>query len=129
MTLLNDTEKVIFLINALERHIEKLSSEDIFANYLDSIRCFLNTNDPILQKAAFSNSELFIDNFFHILSNQISFKQAIGTLIAVLDKVGYVDPIDAAAVILEFEQLLKQMPLEETEKLYTVRWASDGYRG
>lgn len=129
MTFLNDTEKVTFLIHILDRHIAKLPSEDTFANYLESIRGFLKTNDSILQKAAFSNSELFIDNLSHILSNQITFKLAIGALIAAFDKVGYVDPIDAAAIILEFEQLLHQMPLEEAENLNSERWATDKNRG
>lgn len=129
MTLLSDNEKVTFLINTLERHIEKFPSEDTFANYLESIHVFLKTKDPILQKAAFSNSELFIDNLSHILSNHITFKRAIGSLIAAFDKVGYVDPMDAAAIILEFEQHLKQMPIEEAEKLYKERWTTDRYRG
>lgn len=129
MTLLNDTEKVTLLINILDRHIEKLLSEDTFANYLESIRGILKTDDSILQKAAFSNSELFIDNLSHILSNQITFKLAIGALIAALDKLGYVDSMDAAAIILEFEQLLNQMSIEEAENLYYERWAVNKNRG
>ena len=65
MTLLNDEEKVAFLIELLDRQIDNLPGENSFANYLESIRGFLKTKDPILQKAAISNSELFIDNFSH----------------------------------------------------------------
>lgn len=125
MTLLNDTEKVALLINVLDRHIDKLPGEDTFANYLESIRGFLKTKDPILQKAAFSNSELFIDNISHSISNQITFKQAIGSLIAAFDKVGYADSMDASAIILEFEELLKQMPIEEAKDIYKERWIAE----
>lgn len=128
MTLLNDEEKVTFLIDLLERHIDKLPSENSFVNYLESIRGFLKTKDPILQKTAISNSELFIDNFSHVLNNCITSKQAVGSLIAAFDKVGYADSMDAAAIIIEFEDLLKQMSEEEAEKLYNERWIIDKYR-
>lgn len=122
MTLLNDTEKVAFLISILDHHIKKLPSEDTFANYLESIRFFLSTNDSINQKAAISNSELFIDNLAYHLSNQITAKRAVGTLIASLNKVGYLEAMDAAAIILEFEQLLEQLSLEEAENICKERW-------
>lgn len=63
------------------------------------------------------------------MSNQITIKHATGALIAAFDKVGYVDSMDAAAIILEFEQLLNQMSIEEAENLYNERWAIDKYRG
>lgn len=50
MTLLNDEEKVAFLIELLERHMSKFPAESNLANYLESIRGFLKTKDPILQK-------------------------------------------------------------------------------
>lgn len=49
------------------------------------------------------------------LRKQITFKQAIGSLIAAFDKVGYADSMDAAAIILTFEKHLTQMNLEEAE--------------
>ena len=58
MTLLNDEEKVTFLIDLLDRHIDKLRSENSFVNYLESIRVFLKTKDPILQKTAISGNGL-----------------------------------------------------------------------
>ncbi|MFH5181451.1 hypothetical protein ACHHV8_01700 [Paenibacillus sp. TAB 01] len=122
MTLLNDTEKVAFLIHVLNRHIEKLPSDDTIACYLESIRGFLKTKDATLQKAAFSNSELFLDNIACMLRTQITFKQAIGSLIVAFDKVGYADSMDAAAIILEFGQLLEQMPAVEAENIFTERW-------
>ncbi|WP_442602774.1 hypothetical protein [Paenibacillus sp. KN14-4R] len=125
MTLLNDEEKVTFLIGLLERHIDKLPSENSFANYLESIRGFLKTKDPILQKAAFSNSELFIDNFSHTLNNCITSKQAVGSLIAAFEKVGYADSMDVAAVIIEFENLLQRLSIAEVENLYKERWMTD----
>ena len=122
MSLLNDSEKVKFLIDVLDRHIDKLSGETTLANYLESIRGFLKTEDPNLHKVAFSNSELFADNLAYKLNSQISRKQSIGSLIAALDKVGYADSMDAAALILEFEELLNQMPTEEAETMYKERW-------
>ncbi len=122
MTLLDDTEKVAFLISTLNRHIKKLPSENAFANYLESIQIFLSTNDSINQKAAISNSELFIDNLTYQVDNQITAKRAVGTLIASLNKVGYLDAMDAAAIILEFEQLLEQLSLEEAENICKERW-------
>lgn len=65
MTLLNDEEKVAFLIELLERHMNKLPGESNFSNYLESICGFLKTKDPILQKAALYNTELFIDSISH----------------------------------------------------------------
>ncbi|MUG74032.1 hypothetical protein [Paenibacillus validus] len=62
MALLNETEKVDFLIDLLDQHMQKLPDEDILRNYLESIHGFLKTNDSILQKAAISNSVLFMDN-------------------------------------------------------------------
>lgn len=96
---------------------------------LESIRGFLKTKDPILQKAAFSNSELFIDNFSYVLNNHITLKQAVGSLIAAFDKVGYADSMDAAVIIIKFEDLLKQMPVEDAENFYKERWITDKYRG
>ncbi|GFN33859.1 hypothetical protein [Paenibacillus xylaniclasticus] len=125
MSLLNDSEKVKFLIDVLDRHIDKLSGETTLANYLASIRGFLKTEDPNLQKVAFSNSELFVDNLAYKLNSQISYKQSIGSLIAALDKVGYADSMDAAALILEFEELLNQMPTEEAETIYKERWVDN----
>ncbi|WP_240418714.1 hypothetical protein [Paenibacillus periandrae] len=129
MTLPNDGEKVNILIELLERHIDKLPSENSFANYLESIRGFLKTKDPILQKAAFSNSELFIDNFSNVLNNHITSKQAVGSLIAAFDKVGYADSMDAAMIIIKFEDFLKQMPVVDAENFYEERWITDKYRG
>ncbi|UJF33756.1 hypothetical protein [Paenibacillus hexagrammi] len=122
MTLLDDTEKVTFLISSLDRHIKNLPSKNAFANYLESIRIFLSTNDSINQKAAISNSELFVDNLTYQLCNQITAKRAVGTLIASLNKVGYLEAMDAAAIILEFEQLLEQLSLEEAENICKERW-------
>ncbi|WP_339372085.1 hypothetical protein [Paenibacillus elgii] len=126
MTLLNDTEKVTFLINLLDHHIKKLSKEDIFANYLESIRIFLKTKDSILQKAAFSNSELIIDNLSYTLGNRTTYRQAIGTLVAAFEKVGFTDSMEAAAIILEYEQLLIQMTSDEAENIYKERWETNG---
>ena len=61
MSLLNDGEKVAFLIDILNRHIQKLPCGDTFRNYLESICGILKHDDSFLQKAAFANSELFID--------------------------------------------------------------------
>jgi hypothetical protein len=47
MTLLNDAERVAFLISLLDRHINELPSEDTFANYLESLHGFLKTKDPV----------------------------------------------------------------------------------
>jgi hypothetical protein len=110
------------LIRTLDRHIKQLHIEDTFSNYLESIRIFLSTKESINQKAAISNSELFIDNLAYHLSDQITVKRAVGTLIASLKKVGYFEAMDAAAIILEFEQLLGQLPLEEAENIYKERW-------
>jgi hypothetical protein len=110
------------LIRTLDRHIKQLHSKDTFANYLESIRIFLSTKESINQKAAISNSELFIDNLAYHLSDRITVKRAVGTLIASLNKVGYLEAMDAAAIILEFEQLLGQLPLEEAENIYKERW-------
>ncbi|GMX66752.1 hypothetical protein Elgi_60240 [Paenibacillus elgii] len=126
VTLLNDTEKVTFLINLLDHHIKKLSKEDIFANYLESIRIFLKTKDSILQKAAFSNSELIIDNLSYTLGNRTTYRQAIGTLVAAFEKVGFTDSMEAAAIILEYEQLLIQMTSDEAENIYKERWETNG---
>ncbi|MGG2201146.1 hypothetical protein [Paenibacillus validus] len=64
----------------MDRYIDKLSSEETFANYLESIRAFLKTKDSIFQKAAYSNSELFMDNLFQELRNQITSKRAVGRI-------------------------------------------------
>lgn len=125
MTLLNDSEKVTFLIDVLDRHIDKLSSEETFANYLESIRAFLKTKDPILQKAAYSNSELFMDNLSQDLRNQINSKRAVGSLIAAFEKIGYIDSMDAAAVVIEFENSLSRLSKESAEKLYAERWVTE----
>ncbi|WP_055107612.1 hypothetical protein [Paenibacillus ihumii] len=122
MSLLNDGEKVAFLIEILNRHIQKLPCGDTFRNYLESICGVLKHDDLFIQKAAIANSELFIEALSNILSNQITIKQAIGALIAAFDKVGYVDSMDVAAIILEFEQLLNQMSIEEAENLYNKHW-------
>lgn len=125
MPLLNDTEKITFLTRLLDHHLEKLPTNDSLANYLESIRGFLSTDDSILQKAAISNSELFIDTLSRNLSSKITYKQATGTLIAAFNNIGLVDSMDAAAVILEFEKLLDQMTLEEAENLYKESWDVD----
>ncbi|MBY0158730.1 hypothetical protein H0178_23530 [Cytobacillus firmus] len=52
LTLLNDSEKVAFLIAVLECHIDKLPSKEIFLNYLESIRAFLKTKDPNSPKSS-----------------------------------------------------------------------------
>lgn len=72
MTSLNEKEKVAFLIEVLGRHIDKLPSESSFAFYLESICGFLRSRDSILQKAAYSNSELFIDIISYDLTNNVS---------------------------------------------------------
>ncbi|NGP58568.1 hypothetical protein FLT15_09220 [Paenibacillus thiaminolyticus] len=122
MTLQDDTEKVAFLISTLDRHIIKLPSENAFANYLESIRILLSTNDSNDQRAAISNSELLIDNLTYQLRNQITTKRAVGSLIASLNKVGYLDAMDAAEIILEFEQFLEQLSIEEAENICKERW-------
>lgn len=107
MTLLSDGEKVTFLIELLESHMNKLLRESKFANYLESIRGFLHTKDPILQKAAISNSELFIDSISHDINNQTDTKHVVDSLIAAIDKVGYSNSLDVATIIMEFENMLK----------------------
>lgn len=126
MTLLNDSEKIAFLIDVLDHHIDKLPSEENFSNYLESIRAFLKTKDPILQKAAYSNSELFMDTMSYELKNQITSKQAVGSLIAAFEKIGYVDSMDATAVIIEFEKSLSQLSKQNAETLYSERWVING---
>lgn len=128
MTLLNDEEKVAFLIELLERHMSKFPAESNLANYLESIRGFLKTKDPILQKAECSNSELFIDSISHDDDNQITSKHAVGSLIATFDKIKYADSLDAAAIILEFEDNLKQIAKEEAENIYLERWMTDKFQ-
>ncbi|WP_068773773.1 hypothetical protein [Paenibacillus sp. FJAT-26967] len=122
MTLLNDAEKVNSLIHILDRHIKKIPTEGTFAYYLESLCIFLKTKDAILRKEAIYNSELFIDTISHVLRKQLTYKHVIGSLIAAFDKVGYSDSMDAAAIIIEFEQFLKQMPSEEAENVYKERW-------
>ncbi len=68
MTLLNDTEKVQFLIGLFDNHTAKLPHDSSFRNYIESIQGFLKTDDPILQKAAISNSILFFENLEHSIS-------------------------------------------------------------
>lgn len=65
MYLLSDSEKVHFLIDLLDDHMKELADEDPLRNYIESLQCFLKTRDPIVQKAAASNSVLFIDNLAH----------------------------------------------------------------
>ncbi len=62
MTLLNEKEKVYFLIDLLDMHMKKLPNDSPISNYLESILGVLKTKDPILQEAAISNSVLFINN-------------------------------------------------------------------
>jgi len=62
MTLLNETEKVYFLIDLLDRHLIKLPNDSPISNFLESILSFLRTTDPIHQEEAISNSLLFINN-------------------------------------------------------------------
>ncbi len=62
MTLLNETEKVYFLIDLLDRHMKTLPNDSPISNYLESILGFLKTKDPFLQEAAISNSVLLINN-------------------------------------------------------------------
>ncbi len=128
MTLLNDEEKVTFLIELLERHMSKFPAESNLANYLESIRGFLKTKDPILQIAVFSNSELFIDSISHDDGNQITSKYMVCSLIATFDKIKYADSLDAAAIILEFEDNLKQIAKEEAENIYLERWMTDKFQ-
>ncbi|MBY0158731.1 hypothetical protein V4V36_28600 [Paenibacillus lautus] len=61
-------------------------------------------------------------NISHELKSQITSKQAIGSLIAALDKVGFSDSMDAAAVVIEFESSPNQLPKNKAETLYTNRW-------
>ncbi|WP_339186017.1 hypothetical protein NST37_24780 [Brevibacillus sp. FSL K6-6036] len=68
MTLLNDTEKVQFLISLFDNHIEKLPTEGTFRNYIESIQYFLKSDDSIIQKAAISNCNLFFENLEHSIS-------------------------------------------------------------
>ncbi|ASS68156.1 MULTISPECIES: hypothetical protein [Paenibacillus] len=68
MRLLNDTEKVQFLIDLFGNHMEKIPSENSFRDYIESIQGFLKTHDSILQKAAISNSILFFENLEHSIS-------------------------------------------------------------
>lgn len=42
--------------------MKKLPKDSPISNYLESILGFLRTADPILQEAAISNTELFINN-------------------------------------------------------------------
>ncbi|MBG9734960.1 hypothetical protein [Paenibacillus alvei] len=107
--MLNDTEKVTFLIHVLEHHIDRLPKEDTFTNYLESICGFLKTKDPILQKAAYSNSELFIDNISYNLKKQFTLGQVVSSLIVAFDRVGNVDSKNVSAIIHEFEVILEQM--------------------
>ncbi|MCK8487004.1 hypothetical protein M0651_07470 [Paenibacillus sp. MBLB2552] len=125
MSLLSDSEKVKLLISILDDHIDKLPREDNFANYLETIRFFLKTKDPIIQKAAVSTSGILIENAANNLRVQISIKQAVGTLIGAFDKVGYPEAIDAAAVILKFEELLERMSPKEAKGVYDERWTTN----
>ncbi|NOJ73115.1 hypothetical protein [Paenibacillus alvei] len=108
--MLNDTEKVTFLVNVLEHHIDRLPKEDAFTNYLESIHGFLKTKDPILQKAAFSSSELFIDNISYNLKKQFTLGQVVNSLAVAFDRVGNVDSKDVNAILHEFEAVIEQMP-------------------
>ncbi len=125
MSLLNDTEKVESLISILDNHIDKLPHEDSFANYLETIRFFLKTKDPIIQKSAVSTSSILIENVAFNLYTKINLRQAAGTLIGAFDKVGYTDAVDTAAVILKFEELLQQMSAEEAINVYVDRWRTE----
>ncbi|MEK5478145.1 hypothetical protein NYE70_14660 [Paenibacillus sp. FSL R5-0407] len=69
MTLLNDTEKVQFLIGLFDNHMAKLPNESSFRNYIESIQGFLKTDDLILQKAAISNSILFFEILEHSITD------------------------------------------------------------
>ncbi len=60
--MLDDIEKISFLIDVLDRHMKKLPKDSPIRNYLESIQSFLRTTDPIHQEAAIANSVLFINN-------------------------------------------------------------------
>lgn len=125
MSLLNDSEKVELLISILDNHIVKLPHEDSFSNYLETIRFFLKTKDPIIQKTAVSTSSIYIENVAYSLHTQMNLKQAVGILIGAFDKVGYTDAMDTAAVIIKFEELFEQMSAEEAKNKYVERWTID----
>jgi len=122
LSLLSDSEKMELLISILNHHIDKIPYNESFTNYLEAIRFFLKTKDPIIQKAAVSTSNILIENVVYNLSTQFNLKQAVETLIGAFDKVGYIDAIDTAAVILKFEELLVQMSSEEAKNVYVERW-------
>lgn len=125
MSLLSDSEKVELLISILDNLIDQLPHEDSFGNYLETIRFFLKTKEPIIQKAAVSTSDTLIENVAYILRTQISLKQSVGALISTFDRVGYADVMDTAAVILKFEELREQMSAGEAKKVYVERWVTD----
>lgn len=66
-----------------------------------------------------------MDNLSQDLRNQINSKRAVGSLIAVFEKFGYIDSMDAAAVVIEFENSLSRLSKESAEKLYAERWVTE----
>ncbi len=53
---------------------------------------------------------------------KITHTQAIGYLIAAVNKVQFPETIDAAYVVLTFEELLNELSSEEAEKIYREVW-------
>lgn len=53
---------------------------------------------------------------------KITHTQAIGYLIATVEKVHFPEPMDAAYVVLTFEELLNELSNEEAEKIYREVW-------
>ncbi|ASS68157.1 MULTISPECIES: hypothetical protein [Paenibacillus] len=53
---------------------------------------------------------------------KITHTQAIGYLIAAVEKVQFPEAMDAAYVVLTFEELLNELSSEEAEKIYREVW-------
>lgn len=68
MTLLNETEKVQFLMGLFENHLAKLPNGSSHRDYIESIQGFLKTDDSVIQKAAISKSIQFFENLERSIS-------------------------------------------------------------
>ncbi|AVV56268.1 hypothetical protein C7121_08975 [Paenibacillus glucanolyticus] len=53
---------------------------------------------------------------------KITHTQAIGYLIAAVEKVQFPEAMDAAYVVITFEELLNELSSEEAEKIYREVW-------
>ncbi|OZB96547.1 hypothetical protein [Paenibacillus sp. XY044] len=53
-------------------------------------------------------------------------EQAVGSLIAAFDKIGYSEPLEVASIIIEFEDFLNQLSTEEAVNIYNERWMNGG---